>query len=102
MATNTTLCVVALDASLSRQALAQVARAATAALHARITPVGTAFDGDIVYAVCPIPPQPVADDPARALQAESIATLALEAAIESAVRNAVGRDGIPGLADRIS
>jgi L-aminopeptidase/D-esterase-like protein len=91
---NTTLAVVAVDAALDRHALAQLARAATAALYRRITPCGTTVDGDVVFAVCP------ADGPAASpLQLEALAGRALEAAIESAVRHAVGRDGIPGLAD---
>ena len=93
-ARNTTLCVVALSAPLARVALGGVARAATAALHRRITPCGTAFDGDVVFALSPH------DGPAaQPLQAEALATMALERAIERAVRLARGRDGIPGLAD---
>jgi L-aminopeptidase/D-esterase-like protein len=95
---NTTICVVAVDAPLGRVALAQLARAATAALYRRITPCGTTFDGDVVFAVCPVG-APAADDPALAVRAEALATAALEAAIERAVREAVGRDGVPGLAD---
>ena len=95
---NTTLCVVAVDAPLGRVALAQLARAATAALYRRITPCGTTFDGDVVFAVCPVG-APAAEDAALVLRAEALATAALEAAIERAVREAVGRDGVPGLAD---
>ena len=96
---NTTLCVVAVDAPLGRVALAQLARAATAALYRRITPCGTTFDGDVVFAVCPVAPSAAVEDPALAIRAEALATAALEAAIERAVREAVGRDGVPGLAD---
>jgi L-aminopeptidase/D-esterase-like protein len=96
---NTTLCVVAVDAPMGRTALAQLARAATAALYRRITPVGTTFDGDTVFALCPLPPVPVVERAQLALQAESLAVQALEVAIERAVMLAVGRDGIPGLAD---
>jgi L-aminopeptidase/D-esterase-like protein len=95
---HTTICVVAVDVPLGRQALSQLARAATAALYRRITPCGTTFDGDVVFAVCPIADAPV-EDAARALRAEALAARALEAAIERAVREAVGRDGVPGLAD---
>ena len=91
---NTTLAVVALSAPLSRVELAQLARAATAALYRRITPTGTTFDGDVVFAV-----SPVEGAPASPLRAEALATAALEEAIERAVRLATGRDGIPGLAD---
>lgn len=92
---NTTLAVVATTALLSRVELQQVARAASSALTRRITPVGTSFDGDVVFAVGPM------DGTVRAhpLVVETLATRALERAIERAVRMAVGRDGIPGLAD---
>ena len=93
-APNTTLAVIALDAAFSRVELQQVARAATAAYHRRITPAGSSFDGDIVFALAPM------DGPRAPLaQAEMLAVAALEEAIERAVRLARGRDGIPGLAD---
>ena len=92
---NTTLAVVAVDASIDRVALAQLAHAATAALYRRITPSGTSFDGDVVFGVCPLD-----GAPAPALQLEALAVAALEQAIDRAVRHAVGRDGVPGLADR--
>jgi L-aminopeptidase/D-esterase-like protein len=92
---HTTLCVVATNMSLDRSELSQLARAAGAALFKRITPVGTSFDGDVVFALC-VP------DAARGalMPLELLATSALEEAIERSVRLAVGRDGIPGLADR--
>lgn len=98
-ATNTTLCVVALTIPVDRVALAQVARASAAALARRITPSGTSFDGDVIFALCPDDP-PVPDlDAGFLLRAEVLATAALEAAIANAVRYAAGRNGIPGLAD---
>jgi L-aminopeptidase/D-esterase-like protein len=87
---HTTLAVVAVSEPLERQALAQLARAATAALYRRITPTGTTFDGDVA---------PLPDDRALAFRAEVLAVRALEEAIERGVRAAVGRDGVPGLAD---
>jgi L-aminopeptidase/D-esterase-like protein len=93
--TNTTLAVVAFSAAFSRVELGAIAEAAGAALHRRITPAGTAYDGDIVFAVSPI------DGPAGdVMNASVLATAALEHAIERAVRTARGRDGIPGLGDR--
>jgi len=92
---NTTLALVATNVALDRQALTQLARAATAALYRRITPAGTTFDGDTVFAVCPLAGGP----DAPAVQLEAMAVAALEQAIERAVRLAVGRDGVPGLAD---
>jgi L-aminopeptidase/D-esterase-like protein len=93
---NTTLAVVASSAPLSSTELAQVARAASGALFKRITPVGTSFDGDVIFAVSP-------EHGERARLApmiiESLAVSALEIAIERAATLAHGRDGIPGYAD---
>jgi len=91
---NTTLALVATNAALPRLALAQVARVAEAALARRITPVGTTFDGDVIFAAAP-----VEGPTAAALQVEALAVRALEMAVERAVRTAKGRDGVPGLAD---
>ena len=91
---NTTIAVVATNANLSRVELSQLAQASSAALFKRITPTGTSFDGDVIFAICPVD-GPTAPPP----QAEGLASLALENAVERAVRLAVGREGIPGLAD---
>jgi L-aminopeptidase/D-esterase-like protein len=96
---NTTLAVVAASRPLDRVALAQLARAAAAALYRRVTPCGTTFDGDVIFALCPDDPPPPDDAPADRLQLEVLAVRALEEAVERAVRFAVGRDGVPGLAD---
>ncbi len=96
---NTTLAVVAVRAALDRVALERLAHAACAALHRRITPCGTSFDGDVVFAVAPAGDAVPALSPAAAVALEARAVLALEAAVERAVRLARGRDGIPGLAD---
>lgn len=93
-ATNTTICVVAVDCALTRVQLQSVARTAGAGLLRRITPAGTIADGDVIFALAPMEgPQ------ASPAQAEQLARQALEEAIERAVRLAKGRDGIPGLAD---
>jgi L-aminopeptidase/D-esterase-like protein len=93
-APNTTLAVVALDAAFSKLELRQVAGAAMAAYHRRLSPAGSSFDGDIVFALSPL------DGPRAPLaQAEMLVVAALEEAIERAVRLAKGRDGVPGLAD---
>ena len=91
---NTTIAVVATSACLTRVELSQLAQASAAALFRRITPTGTSFDGDVIFAICP-----VAGPPAPSPQVEGLAVTALEHAVERAVRLAVGRDGIPGLAD---
>jgi L-aminopeptidase/D-esterase-like protein len=91
---NTTIAVVATTAVLSRVELSQLAQASSAALFRRITPTGTSFDGDVIFAICPLD-GPSAPPP----QVEGLAVAALEDAVERSVRLAVGRDGIPGLAD---
>lgn len=93
---NTTISLVATNAVLSRVELAQLARAASAALYRRITPTGTSYDGDVIFAVGPL------DGPSIAqLSVEALAVEVLETAIERAVRMAKGREGVPGLADSI-
>ncbi|HET7188550.1 MAG TPA: P1 family peptidase, partial [Gemmatimonadaceae bacterium] len=84
---NTTLCVVSTNGALDRVALASVARAASAALYRRITPVGTLFDGDVVFATAPHE----GGVPASQAQIEALAVQALEVAIERGVRT-----GAPG------
>ncbi|NUO94654.1 MAG: P1 family peptidase [Gemmatimonadaceae bacterium] len=79
---NTTLCVLATNAALDRVQLASVARAAAAALYRRITPVGTMFDGDVIFATSPAEGGVAAAPP----QVEALAVLALEQAIERSVR----------------
>lgn len=91
---NTTLVVVGSNAQVDRLGLAQVARAAADAMAQRITPVGTAFDGDVVFAVSAgevSPPTPV--------MVELLAQRAAAIAIERAVRTARGTDEVPGLAE---
>jgi L-aminopeptidase/D-esterase-like protein len=91
---NTTICVVATNVALSRPEVQQLAVAASAALYRRITPAGTGFDGDIVFALCPHEGRT-----AMSVQVEALAARVLETAIERAVRLAIGREGVPGLAD---
>ena len=91
---HTTIAVVALNVSLAKVELQQVARAASAAYFRRIGPAGTSFDGDVIFAVSPIEGRR-----APLIQAEIAATAALEYAIVRAVRLAKGREGLPGLAD---
>jgi L-aminopeptidase/D-esterase-like protein len=98
-ARHTTLALVAVDTTVTRLELAELAVAAGGALYRRITPVGTSLDGDVVFAVCPLAKGDHPRGPASALQLEALAVQALESAIERAVRTARGREGIPGLAD---
>ncbi len=90
---NTTLAVVVVDGVLDKVSLRGVAHAAGAALHRRVRPAGSMVDGDVIFALGPLTGAPA--DPVRA---EMLAVAALEQAIERAVRTAVGRDGVPGLA----
>ena len=94
---NTTLAVVIASVPMTRVELQQLARASAAAFLRRITPAGTSFDGDVIFALAPLEGRP-----AGMLQVETLAVAALEDAIERAVRLARGRDGIPGLADEMT
>ena len=97
---NTTLAVVAVNVLLSKSQLAQLSVAATAALYRRITPCGTSFDGDVVFAVSPT--QPVEQHATHEIplaRVEAMAIAALEQAIERGVATARGREGFVGLAD---
>lgn len=78
---NTTLAVVATNAALSRSAVSELAQAASAAFYRRITPAGTSYDGDIVFALC----QHEGLN-APLVQVEALAVRVLETAIERAVR----------------
>ncbi len=91
---NTTLIVVATNAQVDRLGLAQVARAAADAMAQRITPVGTAFDGDVVFALS------AGEQPApTSVMIELLAQRTAATAIERAVRMARGNGVVPGLAD---
>ena len=89
---QTTLVVVATNAALDRLALGGVARAAADGLARRIVPVGTAFDGDVLFACS------AGAVAGGALQVEQLARQAVETAVERAVRTPRGSDRIPGLA----
>lgn len=89
---NTTLAVVVTNLSLDKVALESLARAASDALARRITPFGTLFDGDVVFAA-----STAARPPASPLQAEALAAIAVPEALERAVRRAAGTAATPGL-----
>ena len=91
-APNTTLCVVSTNAALDQVQLAGVARAASAALYRRITPAGTSFDGDVIFATAPTAGG-VSAVPAAV---EVLAVRALESAIERAVRTRAPGDILSG------
>lgn len=83
--TNTTLCVVATDAPLDRNALEPLARAGSTGMARRLSPAHTPFDGDVVFAVStaeearPAPPE-------LTLALSALAADAVAEAIERAVR----------------
>jgi L-aminopeptidase/D-esterase-like protein len=85
---NTTLGVVATDAELTKRELKIVARHAAAALSRRISPAGTLFDGDIVFALSTATRPRPEDD----LGLTSLA-LRAEKALEAAIARAVGLEG---------
>ena len=86
--------MVGTNVELDRHELGDVARTAADALAWRIRPVGTAVDGDIVFAVSP--GGVASRDP---LQIELMAQDALAMAVERAVVTARGVEGVPGLDD---
>ncbi|UCF40026.1 MAG: P1 family peptidase [Gemmatimonadota bacterium] len=90
---NTTLVVVGTNARLSRGELAETAAMSVDAMAQRITPLGTQFDGDIVFAVSTEKRTGVSP-----IAVEMLAQEAVAMAIERAVRTAVGTDAVPGLA----
>ena len=80
---NTTLAVVATNAVLDRVQLEALAQAGSDALARRITPYGTLYDGDVVFAV-----STAAVPAASTLQVEALAALAVPMAVERTVRRA--------------
>ena len=77
---NTTLAVIATNADIDRVALREVANAGSDALARRITPYGTLFDGDVVFAI-----STATVKPRSALQVEALVALAVPDAVERAV-----------------
>lgn len=80
---NTTLAVIATNAALDRVQLQALAEAGSDALARRITPYGTLYDGDVIFAI-----STAAVPAASPLQVEALAALAVPMAVERAVRRA--------------
>jgi len=78
---NTTLAVVATNADLDRVQLQALAQSGSDALARRITPYGTLFDGDVIFAVSTATVK--AKSP---MQVEAIAALVVPEAVERSVR----------------
>lgn len=92
---NTTICVVATDAPLSKRELQRLVRMAQTALPRRIRPVNTPFDGDVVFACSTA--EEVREVSSGALMAlGDAARVALETAITRAVLPADLRDSARG------
>lgn len=91
--TNTTLVVIATNAKVGRVQLVGVAKAGGDGLARRIVPVGSPFDGDVIFACS------AGGVEAPPIQIEQMAREAVEMAVERGVKLAKGRDGVPGLAD---
>lgn len=91
-AANTTLVVVGTNATLEQADLQEVAAMAVDALAQRVTPVGTRFDGDIVFAV-----STGRLEGGSPLAIEMLAQDATAMAVERAVRLAKGTEELPGL-----
>ena len=78
---NTTLAVIATNADLDRVQLQALAQSGSDALARRITPYGSLFDGDVIFAV-----STAAVQPKSAMQVDAIAALVVPEAVERAVR----------------
>jgi L-aminopeptidase/D-esterase-like protein len=79
---NTTLAVLATNADIDRVQLQALAQVGSDALARRITPYGTLFDGDVVFAV-----STAAVRPKSPLQVDALAALVVPQAVERAVRH---------------
>src|SRR5467141_1210528 len=79
---NTTLAVIATNADLDRVQLQALAQSGSDALARRITPYGTLFDGDVIFAVSTRAVQPKSP-----MQVDAIAALVVPEAVERAVQH---------------
>ena len=78
---NTTLAVIATNADLDRVQLQALAQSGSDALARRITPYGTLFDGDVIFAVSTATVKPKSP-----MQIDAIAALVVPEAVERSVR----------------
>lgn len=88
---NTTLCIVATDASFTKTELNVLANMAHNGLARAVRPVNTPHDGDLVFALS------CGSRNAQLLTVGAAAAYVLQSAIEAAVRHAESLHGIPGL-----
>jgi L-aminopeptidase/D-esterase-like protein len=96
---NTTIAVVATDASLSKEGVNKVAQMAHNGLAQAIRPAHTMFDGDAVFALALGPREQAPPDPAtsasRVSSIGATASITLARAIVKAVRAATDLHGVP-------
>jgi L-aminopeptidase/D-esterase-like protein len=96
---NTTLAVIATNASLSKEGINKVAQMARNGMAQVIRPVNTLFDGDTVFALALGPrSQRLLDPTSAAVQVNTLGTAAattLARAIIKAVRSATDLHGVP-------
>jgi len=90
---NTTLVVVATNASLSKERAQLLAQAGSEGVSLAVTPAHTMWDGDTVFAIA----TGETDAPQRDL--EEMAVEAVGAAIRRGVRSAVSLGGVPAVSD---
>jgi L-aminopeptidase/D-esterase-like protein len=79
---NTTLAVIATNADLDRVQLQALAQSGSDAIARRITPYGSLFDGDVIFAV-----STHTTKPRSPMQVDAIAALVVPEAVERAVRH---------------
>jgi L-aminopeptidase/D-esterase-like protein len=79
---NTTLAVIATNADVGRVQLQALAQSGSDALARRITPYGSLFDGDVIFAV-----STATTKPKSPMQVDAIAGLVVPEAVERAVRH---------------
>jgi len=91
--TNTTLVVVATNATLSKERAQLLAQAGSEGVSLAVTPAHTMWDGDTVFAIA----TGEIDAPQRDL--EEMATRAVPAAIRRAVRTAASLGGVPAVSE---
>jgi L-aminopeptidase/D-esterase-like protein len=97
---NTTIAVIATDASLSKEEVNKVAQMAHNGLAQTIRPAHTMMDGDTIFALALGPRLQVRPDPATAAFSVSmlgaVAAATLARAIVKAVQHATTLHGVPG------
>ncbi len=97
---NTTVAVVATDASLDKEGANKVAQMAQNGLARAIIPAHTMYDGDTVFCLSTAEKPPLSGDRARDITAiGSLAAEALAAAVVRAVKVASSVPGCPAVGD---